>query len=411
MKGISSKLIQGDRKSRQEVHRSLKTPVYDTASFDFETAEDVASAFAGKSDAYMYSRISNPTVSELENRLKLLTEAEDALCVSSGMAAISNTLFAICEPGDNIISSRQLFSNTFVLFTKTFPALGIEVKFIEPDDAEALEAAIDDRTRVVFLEIMTNPLLKVYDIEKVSRVAKNRNVLLMVDNSMLSPYIFRSALYGVDIEVISTTKFISGGATSVGGAIFTYPTDKWQYLPKIKNEFLQFGNAGFFRKLSREIYRNIGSCMSPHNAWLQLTGLETLVLRVDKICANATEVAHRLQQDNRIKHVVHPSLPNNPYYHLSKKLFANNTGCLVGVELNDKEACYRFMNALKMIRRGTNFCDNKSMIIHPASTMYADFSAAEREAMCISDGYMRLAVGLEDVEDIMEDILTALSES
>ena len=409
MKGINSKLIHGDKNSRNDVNRSLKTPVYDAASFDFETAEDVEAAFTGKVDAYMYSRIANPTVRELENRLKLLADAEDALCLSSGMAAITNVLLTICEPGDNIISSRYLFSNTFVLFTKTLPALGINVRFVEPDETDALEAAIDERTRGVFLEIMTNPLLKVYDIEKVSRVTNQRNVLLIVDNSMLSPYIFRSADYGVDIEVTSTTKFISGGATSVGGVVFTFSNDKWQYLPKIKNEYQQFGNTGFFRKLSREVYRNVGACMSPHNAWLQLLGLETLPLRVDKICANASEVARQLKDDSRVKYVVHPSLADNPCHDISKKLFGDNAGCLVGLELEDKDACYRFMNALKMIRRGTNFCDNKSMIIHPASTMYADFSTADKEAMCLSDGYMRLAVGLEDVADIMDDIRSALA--
>lgn len=408
MKGISSKLIHGDLQHEADVNRSLKTPIYETASFYFDTAEAVASAFTGKTDAYMYSRIANPTVSELERRLKTLAGAEHALCVSSGMAAIFNVLLTLCESGDNIIASPFLFSNTHVLFTKTLPALGIEVRFDTLDDPHKIADLIDERTRAVFLEIITNPLLKVYDIDKISSVTTEKNVLLIVDNSMLSPYVFQSAQHGVDIEVTSTTKFISGGATSVGGVVFTFPNQKWANVPKIQNEFRQFGDLAFFRKMSREIYRNVGACMSPHNAWLQLLGLESLTLRVDKICANALAVAQNLRETSNVQQVIYPLLPDHPNRALAQKYFGNHGGCLIGIELADAPTCYRFMNALKMIRRGTNFCDNKSIIIHPSSTMYADLTVEERHALGISEGYLRLAVGLEDVGDILDDVYQAL---
>jgi O-acetylhomoserine (thiol)-lyase len=410
MKKLNTRLIHGDTES-PEALRSLKTPVYDAASFDFESAEAVEDAFTGRTDAYMYTRIANPTVRELENRLKVLANAEDCLCVGSGMAAISNVLLAVCNAGDNIISSRNLFSNTFVMFNKTLPALGIAVKFVDLEDAEAVEAACDDRTRAIFVEVITNPMLRIYDMRSIAEVANRKKKLLIVDNSMLTPYIFPSGAWGADIEVMSTTKFVSGGATTIGGAVFTFPSDKWQYIPKIENEYKSFGNAGFFRKLSREIYRNVGACLSPHNAYLQLLGLETLTLRIDKICENALVVAEALSRMEGVKRVICPSLKDNEFYDLAKLQFGAKSGSLLGIELKDKSQCYRFMNALQVIRRGTNFCDNKSMIIHPASTMYADFSEADRIAMGITDGFMRLAVGLEDPLDILDDIRQALSVS
>jgi O-acetylhomoserine (thiol)-lyase len=410
MKKLNTRLIHGENDS-SEALRSLKTPVYDAASFDFETAEAVEDAFTGRTDAYMYSRISNPTVRELEKRLKVLANAEDSLCVASGMAAISNVLLTICSAGDNIISSKNLFSNTFVMFSKTLPALGIGVKFVDLDNPAEIEAACDDRTRAVFVEVITNPMLKIYDMRSIAEVANRKKKLLIVDNSMLTPYIFPSGAWGADIEVMSTTKFVSGGATTIGGAVFTFPSDKWQYIPKIESEFKMFGNAGFFRKLSREIYRNVGACLAPHNAYIQLLGLETLTLRIDKICENALEVAEALSQTEGVVRVIYPSLKNNDYYPLALEQFGAKSGSLLGLELKDKEQCYRFMNALKVIRRGTNFCDNKSMIIHPASTMYADFSAADKAAMGITDGFMRLGVGLEDPQDILDDIRQALAVS
>lgn len=410
MKKLNTRLIHGENDS-PEALRSLKTPVYDAASFDFETAEAVEDAFTGRTDAYMYSRIANPTVRELENRLKVLAGAEDSLCVGSGMAAISNVLLAICSAGDNIISSRNLFSNTFVMFKKTLPALGIEVKFVDLGNPAEIEAACDDRTRAIFVEVITNPMLKIYDMRSITEIANRKNKLLIVDNSMLTPYIFPSGAWGADIEVMSTTKFVSGGATTIGGAVFTFPSDKWQYIPKIEAEYRMFGNAGFFRKLSREIYRNVGACLAPHNAYLQLLGLETLTLRIDKICENALEVAEGLSRIEGVKRVIYPSLKDNEYYELARLQFGAKSGSLLGLELRDKSQCYRFMNALKVIRRGTNFCDNKSMIIHPASTMYADFTEADRAAMGITDGFMRLGVGLEDPQDILDDILQALAAS
>jgi O-acetylhomoserine (thiol)-lyase len=405
MKHISSKLIHGlAENAGDKNHRSLKTPVYNTASYDFESAEQVEAAFRGESEAYVYSRITNPTVTELETRLKLLTGAQHCLCVSSGMAAISNVFLSLCNTGDNIIASHYLFGNTYSFFAKTLKSLGIEVRFTGMEDPHEVESLIDGNTRALFMETISNPQLIVFDVPAISAIATKHNLPLIVDNSTLSPYIFQCRDYGVDIEVFSTTKFISGGATSIGGAILMYPSTKWDTIPKLKPEYANFGDQAFYKKLFKEVYRNMGGCLSPGSAFLQLLGLETLALRVDKISENACMVAQHLQNHPLVKRVNYAMLPDSPYHKLTRLLLNSKAGCLIGFELESKSQCFQFMNALTMIRRGTNFCDNKSMVIHPASTIYADYNPTEKAQMKISEGLIRLAVGLEDIEDILEDI-------
>jgi O-acetylhomoserine (thiol)-lyase len=409
MEHISSKLIHGNvDQTDAKNFRSLKTPIYNTASYDFESSEQVEAAFRGELDAFVYSRITNPTVSELESRLKLLSGAEQCLCVSSGMAAISNVFLSLCNTGDNIITSRYLFGNTYSFFAKTLKSLGIEARFIGMENPNELEGQIDSNTRAIFLETISNPQLIVFDLPAVSDIAAKHNIPLIVDNSALTPYIIQCKNYKVDVEVFSTTKFISGGATSIGGAILTYPSEKWSTIPKLQPEFDSFGNQAFYKKLFKEIYRNFGGCLSPNSAYLQLLGLETLTLRIDKISDNALKTAHYLKSNPLVTNVNYAMLPDSPYHALTLSILNSKAGCLIGFELESKEHCFAFMNALKMVRRGTNFCDNKSMVIHPASTIYCDFNAEDKRQIKISDGLIRLAVGLEDIEDIIADIEQAL---
>ena len=405
MEHTSSKLIHGlVNQLGNQNFRSLKTPIYETASYDFESSEQVEAAFRGELDAFVYSRITNPTVSELESRLKLLSGAEHCLCVSSGMAAISNVFLSICNSGDNIITSRYLFGNTYSFFAKTLKSLGVEVRFISMENPNDIDEQIDSKTRAIFLESISNPQLIVFDLPAISEIATKHNIALIVDNSALTPYILQCKNYKVDIEVFSTTKFISGGATSIGGAILTYPSEKWSSIPKLQPEFASFGKIAFYKKLFKEIYRNMGGCLSPNSAYLQLLGLETLTLRIDKISDNALKTAHYLKTQQKVRNVNYAMLPNSPYHALASSILNGKAGCLIGFELESKEQCFLFMNALKMIRRGTNFCDNKSMVIHPSTTIYCDFSAEEKKQMKISDGLIRLAVGLEDISDIIADI-------
>lgn len=411
MKGINSKLIHGDlTKVNPDPHRCLKTPVYEAASFDFDSAEAVEAAFMGRSDAFMYTRVSNPTVRELETRLMLLSGSKSGMCTSSGMAAISTVILSVCGTGNNIITSQFLFGNTFSFFTRTIKQFGIESRMADFQDDADIISKIDTNTRAIFLEVITNPQLIVYDFDKIAKIAKERNILLIVDNSVLTPYIFNSGKTGADIEIFSTTKFISGGATSIGGAIMTFESEKWAFVPRLKDDFANLPREKFYKKLYKEVYKNLGVCLSPNSAWLQLLGLETLGLRIERICDSALQVAAWLEQQAEVSSVNYASLKSSEYHEFAGKYMQNRAGCLIGLELESKEACYKFMNALKMVRRGTNFCDNKSMIIHPASTIFSDFSTDEKVFMQVGEGLLRLSVGLEEVEDIIDDLAQALSQ-
>ncbi|GAO30270.1 PLP-dependent transferase [Geofilum rubicundum] len=410
MQHISSRLIHGQTPQKDATfNRSLKTPIFESASFDFATAEEAENAFTGASEAFAYSRISNPTVTELQNRLKVFSNAEHCLCVASGMAAISNVFLTLCSSGDNIITSQYLFGNTLSFFSKTLRSFGIEARFSNLEQPSSIIENIDDNTRAIFLELPTNPQLIVFDVPAISQIAREKNIPLIVDNTVLTPYLFPCDQHNVDIEIFSNTKFVSGGATSIGGTILVYPSDKWANNPKLEADCQKFGRDAFYKRLFKEIYRNIGACLSPNNAYLQLLGLETLTLRIDRIMDNTLEIARFLQDQPKVETVRYGALENDPGYNLTKQLSQGKAGCLINMALKDKTACFQFMNALEMIRRGTNFCDNKSMIIHPASTIYWDFSREDKQKMCISEGMLRLSVGLEDLSDIKADIEQALS--
>ncbi len=410
MRHISSKLIHGDLDSKnKEKYNSLKTSIYQTASFDFENSNEMEKAFRGETNDYTYSRISNPTVIELQNRLTMLSKSEDTLCVSSGMAAISNVFLTICEKGDNIITSNYLFGNTYSFFTSTLSSFGIETRFVKFDNIEELEQQSDKNTRAIFIEIPTNPQLVIYDIEKIALWAEKKGIILITDNSILTPYIFEAHKYNIDIEIFSNTKFISGGATSIGGTIQIYNSDKWKNIPKLKKEYELYGSKAFYKKLYNEIYRNVGACLSPQSAWLQLLGLETLSLRIDKVNENTLKVAQFLNDHKNVYNTEYPSLKSSKQYDLSQKYMPKGSGCLLNINLKTKENCFNFMDSFKMIRKGTNFCDNKSMVIHPSSTIYWGLDKKLKENMKIYDGTIRLSIGIEHINDIIEELNQGLN--
>ncbi len=278
MSGFATKAIHGAVLKR-DPHGTLRPPLYDNVAFEFSSAHDIQLAFEGRKSAHSYSRISNPTVEELEQRVKSLADALGVIAVSSGMAAISNVLLALAESGTNIVTTRWVFGNTYSLFEHTFKPWGLNVTYIDMADVRALASAINDRTRAVFLEVITNPQLQVVDIAEIARIAHERGVPVVLDGTLTTPYLFRSKNYGVDVEVISSTKYISGGATSVGGLILDYGIFDWRKNPKLETTAKKFGPGALLTALRREVYRNTGACLSPHNAFLQTLGLETLSLR------------------------------------------------------------------------------------------------------------------------------------
>lgn len=398
MEGLTSKLIHS-RPNKTDVHGSLRMPVYDSASFELESAEDLEEAFRGRKPSHLYSRSSNPTVEYLEKQIKDLTGAISVLALSSGMAAISNAVLALCGSGDNIIASPYLFGNTYSLFTNTLKPWGLDVKLADFSEPESISDLIDDKTRLIFLETVTNPQLQVADLKEISRLADEKGILLVVD-STVTPFAFGNMKnLGAHIEVLSSTKYISGGATSVGGLIVDYGKYNWSNHPRYREDSKKFGPFAFIRKLRRNIYRDLGAAMSPHNAYLQSLGLETFQMRAEKSSSNAVEIARFLKTNDSVINVSYPR---------DTSQFNNLGGGLLTFELESKEKCFKFINAMEMVRKATNLNDNKTLIIHPSSTIFCEYSDEEKKDMAVGEGLIRLAVGIEETVDIISDLKRGL---
>lgn len=394
--------------SRKDANGALRMPVYDCAAFEFEDSEMIEKAFKGQLPMHVYTRSSNPTVEYFESVVRNITESLGVVSLSSGMAAISNTVLALAESGCNFVVSNHLFGNTHALYTKTFVPFGVEFKLADFSDLKDVESKIDDKTVALFFETITNPHLEVADVKALSSIAKKHKVVLLADTTMSPPYLFNAKEHGVDIELVSSTKFMSGGATSIGGLIIDYGTYDWSLIPKLKSFSESFGQQAFIAKLRKDVYRNLGACLSPHSASLQTLGLETLPLRADRACGNALAVAEALEKHPKVVKVNYPSLKSSAFYEISQKQFGGKAGAVVSFELESQDACYKMMDALQYCRRATNLNDNKTLIIHPSSTIYAEFNMEEQAAMGIPPTLIRLAVGIEDVQDIIDDLYKGL---
>lgn len=375
----------------KDAYGSLSMPVYHTAAYEFDTADEMADAFCGRVLVPDYSRVMNPTVMFLEDKVKTLTGAKDVIAFSSGMAAISNTMFALAAAGKNIVTSRHLFGNTFSFFTVTLKRFGVETRLCDLTNLEEVEKAVDADTCCVYLEIITNPQMEVADLKALSEIAHAKGCPLVADTTMIPFTEFSAHALGVDIEIVSSTKYLSGGATSLGGLIIDYGTAE-----------------GFNRKIRFELLFNLGAYMTPHAAYMQTIGLETLDARYEKQAANALELARKLREVPGIKSVNYVGLEDNPFYEISRRQFGNTAGAMITIELADEEACKNFINSLKLVRRATNLFDNKTLAIHPATTIFGNFTAQERKEMDVLDTTIRLSIGLEDVEDLFEDIRQAV---
>jgi len=393
---------------KNDPHKALQMPMYGAQAFEFDSAEQIAANFRGEYIAHVYSRASNPTVEYFEVKLRELTGANSSLAVSSGMAAISDAVFAIAGAGDNIISGKHLFGHTYALFQETLPGLGIEVRFSPLTDIAEIEKLIDNRTRAIFFETVTNPQLEIADIGLLAGIAKRHNLVLIADTTMTPPNVFEAKKHGIDVEVMSTTKYISGGATSFGGAILEYGSYDWTKNPAIEKYVAKFGKNAFLARLRKNIYRNTGGSMTAQTALMQIAGLDLLELRVDRCYKNCLSIGEYLQNHPKVVKVEYPGLKGSINYELALKYFGGVPGTIMTFDLESEEACFAFMNRLKIIRRATNLNDNKSLIIHPWSTIYAEFTEDELKNMNIRPTSMRLSVGIEDADDLIEDIHASL---
>lgn len=377
---------------RRDAYDALSMPVYNAVSYEFDNAQLMSDVFCGRVSAPDYSRVGNPTVENLEQRVKGITGATDVVAFNSGMAAISAVFIALAQQGKNIVSSRHMFGNTYSLLTSTLKRFGVEARLCDLTNVEQVEQQLDDNTCCVYLEIMTNPQLEVVDIVALATLAHQRGIPLVADTTLIPFTEFSAKALGVDAEVVSSTKYISGGATSLGGLVIDYGT------------FQPLGRA-----LRGELLFNFGAYMTPQAAYLQTVGLEVLDARYRIQAANALELAKQLQKLPQIKHVNYVGLPDNPYHELAKKQFGNTAGAMITIDLDSKEACFAMINKLKLIHRATNLFDNRTLAIHPASTIYGAFTDEQRHEMDVNDTTIRLSIGLEDVDDLLDDIKQALN--
>ena len=376
---------------RPDVYGALAVPIYNNVAFEFDDAQQMADAFCNRIKAPDYARVENPTVTNLEQRVKALTGAEHVTAFNSGMAAISNVLLAATEQGKNIVTSHHLFGNTLALITSTLPRFGVEPRLTDLTNLNAVASAIDDNTACVFLEILTNPQMEVADLKAISTIAHKKGVPVIADSTAI-PFTETSLkTLGVDVEVLSSTKYLSGGGTSLGGLIVDYGT-----FPEIN------------KRVKYELLFNFGAYMTPQAAYMQTLGLETLDVRYQRQAGNALWLASELAEIPNIKRVNYIGLKDNPYHQLAQQQFGSTAGAMLTIDLASKVACFRFLNRLKLVHRATNLFDSRTLAIHPASTIFGNFKDEQLKQMDVRQTTIRLSIGLEDKEDILNDIKQAL---
>lgn len=404
--GFTTKALHA-KPAHKDQHGAMRFPIYQSSAFEFEKAEDLEAVFKGQKMGHVYTRSSNPSIEEFELKIKAISGAFGVIATATGMAAISNALFALLKSGDNIITTKYLFGNTLSLFQTLFSDFGVEVRYVDLSDLEAIKANIDAKTRFLFCESISNPQLIVPDFESIKSVLKEQNVPLIADTTATPWNIFDAKKHGVDVEIISATKYISGGGHVLGGLIVDNGTFNWKNHVNLEPYYKKFGPNAFIARLRKETFRNLGASLSPQSAYLLSLGLETLDLRVQRSCQNALSVAKHLQTKTEIVNVEYPFLENSDYYANASKQFSGGGG-IVSFSFKDKEATYAFLNRLNIIKRGTNVQDNKSLAIATYHTIYAEYSEAQKAAFGLTEGMIRLSVGIEDVEDLIADIDQAL---
>jgi O-acetylhomoserine (thiol)-lyase len=420
--------IHAGQETPEPTTRARAVPIYQTTSYVFKDTEHAANLFALREFGNIYSRIMNPTNDVFEKRIAALEGGTGALAVSSGQAAETLALLNITQVGDEIVSGNNLYGGTYQLFHYTFPKLGRSVKFVDSTKPEEFKKAITERTRAVYAETIGNPKLDVPDFETIAKIAHDAGIPLVVDNTV-GVGLVRPIDFGADIIATSATKFVGGHGTSIGGIIvdagkfnwgngkfpeFTEPDPSYHGLKfwDVFGDFPGLGNVAFIIKARVQLLRDLGPALSPFNAFLFLQGLETLPLRQKKHSENALAVANFLKTHPLVNWVSYPGLDDHPSNALASKYLNGNYGALVGFGIKGGlEAGKRFINGVELLSHLANIGDAKSLVIHPASTTHQQLTRAEQESTGVSEDYIRLSIGLEDVEDIKEDIDQALRKA
>ena len=382
---IETQIIRSQTERTQFLEHS--TPLYLTSSFIFEDAEDMRASFAEEIDRNIYSRFSNPNTSEFVDKVCKMEEAEDGFAFATGMAAVYSTFAALLNAGDHIVSAGSVFGSTHTLFTKYFPKWNITTTYFDVNQPETIEHVIQSNTKILYAESPTNPAVDVIDLELLGQIAKKYNLILIIDNCFATPYLQQPIKFGADLVIHSATKLMDGQGRVLGGVVVGK------------------------KELIREIYlysRNTGPALSPFNAWVLSKSLETLPIRVEKHCENAVKVAQFLESSDQVEVVKYPFLSSHPQYEIAKKQMKLG-GNIVAFEIKGGiNAGRKFLNAIGLCSLSANLGDTRSIVTHPASTTHSKLSQEERLKVGITDGLVRISVGLEHVEDIIDDLKQAL---
>ncbi len=406
--GFNTNLLH-DGVMRDEKGATLP-PIYQSSAFEQDSAAELEGIFANRKMGYCYTRVGNPTVAAFENRMAKLERGAAAIACVSGMAALMSAMLGILQSGDEIISSASLYGGTIDLF-RDLEAFGITTKYVTSNDRDAIEAAFSERTRLVFAETIGNPCLDVTDLKKTAEIAHAHNVPLIVDNTTATPYLVRALEQGADIVVHSSSKYINGTSNSISGVIVYSGKFRWDFekYPGLK-EYKKFGPMCFIAKLRNGLFRNMGACLSPMNAYLNVIGMETLGLRMDRQCKNALALAKWIDEAHPEANVNYPGLEKSEWHEIAKGQFENGYGGILTLRLGSKEKAFKFIDSLKLALKVSNIGDTKTLVIHPMSTISLHSTEEEKQNAGVFEDLVRVSVGIEEATDLIQDFENAFQQ-
>ena len=403
--------------------KSRAVPIYQTTSFVFEDTQEGADLFALQKAGNIYTRITNPTTSAFEERNAALEGGVGALATASGMAAITYTILALAHAGDHVVAASTIYGGTFNLLKETLPRYGITTTFVDIDNLEEVEAAIKDNTKLVLIETLGNPVINIPDIEKIAEIAHKHQIPLVADNTFATPYLINVFSHGVDIAVHSATKFIGGHGTTIGGVIVDSGKFDWAAsgkFPQLVEEDPSYHNISYTRDVGAaafivaarvQLLRDMGAALSPFNSFLLLQGLETLSLRVERHVQNAEKIVDFLVNHPKVEKVNYPKLVDSPYHALAEKYLPKGVGSIFTFHVKGGEAeARKVIDSLEIFSNLANVADAKSLVVHPATTTHAQLSDSDLEAAGVTKNQIRLSIGLENVDDLIEDLRLALEK-
>ena len=395
---------------QKETNGSTLPPVYQTSAFEQTSATDLEKIFENKAPGFCYTRVGNPTVTAFENRITKLEGGIASIACASGMAALMNAFLNILRSGDEIVSSASLYGGTIDLFTD-LEAFGITTRYVENNNWEQIEGAINEHTRLVFAETIGNPCLDVIDIEKLAEIAHAHELPLIVDNTTSTPYLIQVLKHGADIVVNSSSKYINGSSNSISGVLTDGGKFKWkkEKYPGLA-DYLKFGPMAFIAKLRNGLFRNTGACLAPVNAYLNVIGLETLGLRMERQCNNAAALAKWIEETYPDVTVNYPGLESSPWHTIAKKQFENGYGAILTLRVGSKKQAFDFIDSLNIAYTLSNIGDTKTLVIHPGSTISLHSTEKQKEDAGVFEDLIRVSVGIEDIEDLKEDFAQAFAK-